>query len=133
MSEIVRCKRCNRILKNKLSIDRGFGETCYRIFKLQETKLEINPEINTEIDFLKMEIKMLKRMIKNIQVNNAVIPIERIKQNRPEQKISGNQNNYGKVMIEMKDVFNKMKNGYKHLKSINPIEMPIEPPIQVLI
>lgn len=127
-----KCKMCGRKLTSKKSIELGFGATCYRIFKLQETN-KPEPEVNIEIAFLKMEIKQLKRMIRNIQVNGATIPIERIKQNRSEQRISGNQNNYGKVMIEMKDVFSKMKNGYKHLKSVNPIEMPIEPPIQVLI
>lgn len=133
MCEIVRCKRCNHVLKSTESIKRGYGRVCYRIVQLQEAnKPEVKLETNQEIAFLKCEIKTLKMMIRNIQVKGAINPIERIKRNRPEQKTDGNESNYGKVMIEMKDVFSKMKNGYKHLKSVNSIEMSIEPPIQVL-
>ena len=134
--EIVRCKRCNHVLTSKKSIELGYGKTCYRIHKLHETnKPEINkPEVNQEIAFLKCEINTLKKMIRNIQVNRSTIPIERIKQNRPEQKMSCNKANFGDVVKEMKEVFEKVKSGYKYLKPAFPNEEIIVPPlVQILV
>ena len=51
-----KCERCGRVLKSKKSIELGFGATCYRIHKLQEAS-KPEPEVNTEIAFLKIEIK----------------------------------------------------------------------------
>lgn len=37
--EIIRCKRCNRVLKNEESIKFGYGKKCYRIMQLQEAQI----------------------------------------------------------------------------------------------
>jgi len=132
MCEIVRCKRCNRILKNKLSIERGFGETCYRIFKLNKTNVpEINPIVNQELILLKFEINKLKKMFKQIQTKGTIGPIERSKQVRPEQKVDGNESNFGSVIQEMKGIFSKIESVYDYLKPVNPIGEPIAPPILI--
>ncbi len=132
MCEIVRCKRCNRILKNKLSIERGFGETCYRIFKLNKTSVpEINPIVNQELILLKFEINKLKKMFRQIQTKGTIDSIERNKQVRPEQKVDGNEANFGSVIQEMKGIFSKIESVFDYLKPVNPIGEPIAPPILV--
>ena len=135
MSEIVRCERCNTILRSAESIKRGMGKTCARIVKLQQAnKPKVEPEVNQEIAFIKMEIKHLKRMFKQIQTNGTVIGIERIKQPNPEQKVNGNEANFGSVIAEMKGIFSNIESVYEYLKPVNPIEEPMIPPmvIQVL-
>ena len=76
-----RCKRCNRVLTNSLSIERGFVPTCYKIIQLNTPKPEISNDFGTELNFLKMEIKTLKNIVRNINLNgnNSHTAIERIK------------------------------------------------------
>ena len=130
--EIVRCKRCNAILKAEKSRKLGYGRTCYRIVQLQETN-KPNPKINNEIAFLKMEIKQLKRMIRNIQVNGKTIEsIESIKKEVitiPDILKQG----FSNVVKEMKTIFTENFNYHDVLKPVNPIDVPVNPPIQVLI
>lgn len=134
MCEIVRCKRCGHTLTSPESIKRGYGKTCARIVKLQEAnKPEVKPEVNQEIAFLKLEIKTLKRMFKQIQLKGSIEPIERIKRSRPEQKLNGNEANFGSVMKEMKEIFSNINNVFEYLKPVNPIEEPIAPPVVVEI
>ena len=128
-----KCKRCGKELRSQESIKRGYGKTCYRIVQLQEVKeSEVKPKINQEIAFLKMEIKMLKRMMKQIKTNGVKVEsIERIKpeESRPER--TENKNNMSGVITEMKEIFNENFNFRDYLKPINPIEIPIIHPIMV--
>ncbi|HDZ18120.1 hypothetical protein LCGC14_1110460 [marine sediment metagenome] len=127
-----KCKRCGKELRSVESVKRGFGATCYRIFKLQEANnSEVKPEINQEIAFLKMEIKMLKRMIRNIHVKGIVEPIERIKQDNQRPERTENTGNMTSVVKEMKKIFTENFNYRDILKSVNPIEEPVIPPIMV--
>ena len=124
------CKRCGRVLKSEQSIKLGYGATCYRIFKLQEAnKPEVNPDMNQEIAFLKMEIKTLKRMIRNIHVKGIAEPIERIKHDNQRPERTENEGNMSSVVKEMKKIFTKDFNYHNILKSVNPIEIPMAPPI----
>ena len=84
-----------------------------KYIRLQEIT-ESKPEpVDQEISFIKMEIKQIKRLIKT---TNTTDPIERIKQNRPEQITSGNRSNFGSVMKEMKSIFSN--ENFKGVKSI---------------
>jgi hypothetical protein len=115
-----------------LSIERGFGETCYRIFKLNKTSVpEINPIVNQELILLKFEINKLKKMFRQIQTKGTIDSIERNKQVRPEQKVDGNEANFGSVIQEMKGIFSKIESVFDYLKPVNPIGEPIAPPILV--
>ncbi len=71
----IRCKRCNRVLKLKISIERGFGDTCYRIMKLNQLKVnKVEPEkldMEEIKSFISLEIeKALKDFKFNRSVNN---------------------------------------------------------------
>lgn len=77
---------------------------------------------------------MLKRMFKQIQINGVTIdPIERIKPNeqRPEQE--ANKGNMASVITEMKEIFSRIENVYEILSPIDPIEVPVAPPIMVKV
>ena len=129
MSEY-RCKRCNRILRNKLSIERGYGAKCYKIIQLNNIE-KSKPGINQEIAFLKCEIATLKRMFKQIKVGVVINPIERIKQEEQRPERTENKGNMASVITEMKEIFSRIENVYDYLKPIDPIEMPVNPPIMV--
>ena len=123
----VRCKRCNAILKAKKSIELGYGRTCYRIHMLEEAN-KPEPEINTEIAFLKMEIKTLKRMIRNIQVNGKTIEsIERIKKDVSEIP-DIIKKGFAGVVKEMKTIFHETFHYTDFLKPIDANQEIIEPP-----
>jgi len=127
-----KCKRCGRILKSPESIKRGYDKTCARIVELQKAN-KSEPEINSEIAFLKCEIKTLKRMFKQIQVNGVRIdPIERLRQNRPEQEVSGNKAKFGNVIAELKKKFLTVENAYDLLSPVDGITTIITPP-EILI
>jgi hypothetical protein len=61
----VYCKRCGKALKAAKSIKLGYGPTCYRKKKLEEDPLMVEEELK----FLKVEIKMLKRIIRELKAN----------------------------------------------------------------
>lgn len=61
----VYCKRCGRALKAAKSVKLGYGPTCYRKKKLEESSLTLEEELK----FLKVEIKMLKRIIRELKTN----------------------------------------------------------------
>lgn len=108
------CKRCGRILRNKVSIARGYGPTCYRLSQQNEMERGniSDIKIKSELDFLKCEIKMLKRLLKqakcnSIHNNNISDPIERIKrdEHRPERNES---------KIAMSNVIGELKSLFKN-------------------
>lgn len=80
----IRCKRCNHILTNKLSISRGMGDTCYRIIQLQKAKQPEQPEqfdmkeikvfITSEIQKALKEFNFNRPVINNNTENNGIIP-----------------------------------------------------------
>jgi len=100
----MKCKRCNRELRSEKSIKLGYGETCYRIVNLKKPVLDIE----TEISFLRMEIKLLKTLIKS---NNIVgyRPIERIKITKQDLGPSREKNKMSDVIKEMKALFSTDK------------------------
>ena len=117
MSEIVKCKRCGRKLTSEESIKRGYGMTCYRIIQLQNQ--ETKPETNQELAFLKCEIKMLKRMFKQIKTSGVIIdPIERIKQDNHRPERDANRGDMANVITEMKEIFNNIENIYDLLTPV---------------
>lgn len=84
--EIVRCKRCGRILKNQKSIQLGYGNTCYRIFQLNKPEQpeqldmkEIKTFITSEIQKALEEFNFNRPMINNNTENNGKIPIKNTK------------------------------------------------------
>ena len=125
--EKVTCKRCGRALTSPESIKRGYGPKCFKITQLQEKsqevkiqnevqKIEISEQKNTpkehmitsEIDFLKCEINMIKRQLKQAQYGTIVHesrPIERIRreEHRPERNV--NMTNFSTVINELKTIF----------------------------
>ena len=62
----MRCQRCNRELKAKKSIERGYGLMCYRLVQM-EKKNNSNEEIMQTVQFLKMEFKFLKRQFTELK------------------------------------------------------------------
>lgn len=104
----ISCKRCGRALRSPESIKRGYGLKCFKIIQLREKFPE--PELKNEIEFLKCEINMIKRHLKQSQ--NTIPgpqsePIERIKreENGPERNID--IINFNTVINELKIVFNQ--------------------------
>lgn len=129
MCEVVRCLRCNRVLTAKESIERGYGLKCYRIVQLNAQRTNND----TDIQFLKCEINMLKRQYKELKAKGFIAgiePIERIgeDQHRPERdpfKIEFNI-----VVKELKIVLQGDNFDYhKILKPIDVREEPEKPPV----
>jgi len=76
----MRCKRCNRILKNPKSIKRQYGDTCYRIIQLQKAEQPEKFDMNEIKNFITSEIQnALKEFNFNrsiINNNTGIIPIK---------------------------------------------------------
>ncbi len=141
MSEI-KCKRCNRILKNPESIKRGYGLKCHRIIQLQKSKEQpeqlnntILEELLNRVRKLELDNNFLKHQIKHkVFVNgsrdselNLDIPKE-IKEVKNEYKIVFNV-----VVKELKVIFTEDFNYHDVLKPINPIEELVSPPIPIIM
>ena len=73
----MKCQRCGRKLTNPKSISLGYGSKCYRIIQLQKPVEEYTTDV---LSFLKMEVKMLKRQIKELKISGVKhdVAIERI-------------------------------------------------------
>ena len=134
-----KCEKCGKWLKNT----RGYN-IHYRMMhgqKITKSKIldlgeipkapEINPIVNQEIILLKFEIQKLKKLIGNIQVTGTMIPIERIKQNRPEQKIGLNEVNFHSVVDELRAKFSdkNFNSVYDLLEPVNGRTSIEAPPI----
>lgn len=137
MSEY-KCKRCNRILKNKLSIEHGYGAKCYRIIQLnkKEPNESIIGELLNRVRKLELDNSFMKHQLKHKTIIDSEIePIERIKpdEQRPEREPFKIQFNV--VIKELKIVFNKDNFDYHDiLEPINVRETIEKPPmIEVLI
>lgn len=127
-----KCKRCGRVLTSRKSIELGYGKVCYRIHLLEEAN-KSEPEVNQEIAFLKMEIKTLKRMIKNIQVRGTTVEsIKRIRKD-VESIPSIIKEGFADVVKEMKSIFKENFYYKDYLKPVNPIEEPVDPPVLIRV
>ncbi|MFW9881365.1 MAG: DUF6011 domain-containing protein [Candidatus Thorarchaeota archaeon] len=106
--EKITCNRCGRPLRSTESIKKGYGPKCFKIIQLQKKSPE--NELKTEIDFLKCEINMIKRQLKNsqsISPGPRSEPIDRIKreENLPER--NKDITNFNMVINELKTIFNQ--------------------------
>lgn len=120
MCEIVRCKRCNRILTAKESIERGYGLRCYTLMLAERIRKN-----ELDISFIKSQLK--HRIIVNAQNIEA---IERIREDlhRPERDTFKVEFNI--VVKELKIVFQDKNFDYHNiLKPINVREEPEKPPV----
>ena len=69
--DIIRCKRCNAILRSEKSRKLGYGNTCYRITKLLETKKHesinnsILEELLTRVRKLELDNNFMKHQLKH--------------------------------------------------------------------
>ena len=104
------CLRCGKKLTNPISKERGFGSTCFRIKQL-EGKNKFNKELLREINFLKCEIKMLKKLYYQIKINGTIYQqdaIERIKREEiakiEDPILSKYRNAFKECISELKEV-----------------------------
>lgn len=134
--DVVRCLRCNRILTNEKSINRGYGRKCYRIINLGENipKKHISPnneELLDRIRKLELDNNFIKHQLKHRTVINKSkdsdlnwdIPKE-VKEIRNEYKITFNI-----VVKELKVIFTEDFDYHNVLSPINVREKPEDPPI----
>lgn len=138
MSEIIRCKRCNRVLTNKESIERGYGKFCYKIISLQEQKISLGndplshivlEELLNRVRKLELDNNFMKHQLKHkVFVNSSNnsdsewdIPKE-VKEVRNQFKIE-----FTVIVKELKVIFNTDNFDYHNV--LKPIEPRSEPEI----
>jgi hypothetical protein len=134
----VYCKRCGRLLKAAKSINLGYGPTCYRKKELNKSSLTFEEELK----FLKVEIKMLKRIIRELTVNitdvnliksniikaNNFIPSQKtpivpiIKEVSPP-RINSGRGDMREVIQELKACFQNCNGDVRSI--LTPIQMDI--------
>ncbi|MHA1291373.1 MAG: DUF6011 domain-containing protein [Promethearchaeota archaeon] len=138
MVKIVRCKRCNRILKSKLSIERGYGKTCYRTVQLQKAEQSEDPnntvikELLDRVRKLELDRSYILHQLKHktIVSNPNMKPIERIKCDEHIPERDKNRINMFIVTKELKTIF--QGDNFDYHQILNPIGPTIEiekPPI----
>ena len=115
------CKRCGRVLKSAKSIKLGYGPTCYRI-----TKFHDNPgNIHEEIKFLKIEIKMLKKSLRELKINEfpsyQTHPIEKIKKQERNPDRDTKKGEMTEVIQELKSRFQNCNGDVRSL--LKPIQI----------
>lgn len=111
------CLRCGKKLTNLLSRERGFGRTCFSIKQLED-KNKVNEEVLGEINFLKCEIKMLKRLYNQIKLNGIKYPkeaaLERIKREETvkieDPLLREYRNAFEECISELKEVLKERAN-----------------------
>ena len=114
------CQRCGRELTNPKSIALRYGPKCYRILQWER------PVVDTkdEIIFLKMEVKMLKRQIKELKISGVKhdVAIERINhESRPLS--SQKQMICGLIHKELKSIFSDPDWKAKLLINVNDLNI----------
>ncbi|MFX0011241.1 MAG: DUF6011 domain-containing protein [Candidatus Hermodarchaeota archaeon] len=120
---VVLCKRCGRPLRSAKSIKLGYGPTCYRLSKTQDNSFNIEQEIT----FLKIELKTLKKLLRELKTVNLSSsqssPIIRINREmkRPEQNQS--KGRMKEVVQELKSCFQECNGDVKRLLNPIPIEI----------
>lgn len=132
--EIVRCKRCNRVLTNEKSIKLGYGRICYLKIKLIQEENKNIPELENILERvrkLELDNNFMKHQLKHKTfVSNSKdamldwdIPKE-VKEVRNEYKIVFNV-----VIKELKVILKPDFDYHNVLKPINVREKPEDPPI----
>ena len=114
------CKRCGRVLKSDRSIKLGYGPTCYKIVKSHDKPINIQDEIK----FLKIEINMLKKIIRELKPNNGIsnqaIPIVKVRNKERNLERDINKGQMKEVIQELKSCFQNCNGDIKNLlKPIN--------------
>jgi hypothetical protein len=120
---VILCKRCGRVLKSAKSIKLGYGPTCYKKINSHDNSINIEEEIK----FLKIEIKMLKNLIRELKANKIISPqispITRIRTQEatPEREVK---------KIQMREVIQELKNCFENcngdIKSLlKPIQIEV--------
>jgi transcription elongation factor Elf1 len=117
------CKRCGRELKSAKSIKLGYGPTCYRIIKFHDNPINIQEEIK----FLKIEINLLKKVIRELKSNKSISyqtsPIIKIRNQENHLERDVNKGNMKEVIHELKSCFQNCNGDVRSL--LKPID--IEP------
>lgn len=126
------CKRCGRVLKSAKSIKLGYGPTCYRITKFHDNPLNIQEEIK----FLKLEINMLKKALRELKSNNfsphQESPILRIRKEERSPEIDAKKNQMIQVIQELKIQFQNCNGDVRSLLKPIQIETNLMKPSQVV-
>ncbi|MFX1406861.1 MAG: DUF6011 domain-containing protein [Promethearchaeota archaeon] len=127
------CKRCGRVLKSPKSIKLGYGPTCYRIIKFHDNPLNIQEEIK----FLKLEINMLKKALRELKSNNFTpnqdSPILRIRKEETGSERDVNKNQMKAVIQELKSQFQNCNGDVRSLLKPIQIESNLMKPSQVAV
>jgi hypothetical protein len=117
---VVLCKRCGRVLKATRSIKLGYGPTCYNKIKNQENHVNLEEEVN----FLKIEIKTLKKLLNELRVNQVisteVSPIKRIRSEVRVQENDDRKCQMREVLLELKSRFQSCDGDIKNM--LTPIQ-----------
>lgn len=135
---VVFCKRCGRKLTSAKSIKLGYGPTCYKKKKLEEHSLIFKEELK----FLKVEIKMLKKIIRELKpkiidtniINSNIIkalnfipsqqiPITRIIKEESQPNRNADKRNMREVIQELKICFQKCNGDIRSM--LSPIQMDL--------
>ncbi|UCD00386.1 MAG: hypothetical protein JSV23_05700 [Promethearchaeota archaeon] len=115
------CKRCGRVLKSSKSIKLGYGPTCYRIVKFHDNSINIQDEIK----FLKIEINMLKKVIRELKSNKSIpyqaSPIIKIRNKERNLERDINKGQMKEVIQELKNCFQNCNGDVKSL--LKPIDV----------
>jgi len=124
------CKRCGRKLTSAKSIKLGYGPTCYRKITLQKSSQVNSNKIEEELKFLKIELKMVKKTLRELRANpiqstgvrfSQSSPIVRIRreESRPERDV--NKGRMTKVIQELKACFQNCNGDVRSL--LKPAQM----------
>ena len=145
--EDVKCKRCGRILRNKESIKRGYGKTCYNIMQLNQEQNKPNEELielKNKWNQLSLKFSILEKkfnqLIEDGLVSQNVESIKRIKPNNSKnmrdlpyllKNLGKYQNNktFTFLVKELKTIFHENFDYHEILNPINIREKPEEPPL----
>ncbi|MFX1378551.1 MAG: DUF6011 domain-containing protein [Promethearchaeota archaeon] len=115
------CKRCGRVLKSAKSIKLGYGPTCYRIVKFHDNPINIEEEIK----FLKIEINMLKKVVRDLKSNKLISyqgsPIIKIRNEESKLERDINKGQMKEVIQELKNCFQNCNGDVKSL--LKPIHI----------
>lgn len=108
-------------MKSARSIKLGYGPTCYRIKTLNENPVNIEEEIK----FLKIEVKMVKKILKELRssefIPNQTSPIIKIKKDESLPERENNRGQMREVIQELKTCFQNCNGDVRNL--LKPIQI----------
>lgn len=114
MSEKYRCKKCGRYITKSDYIEFGYNKKCYDIIHLQKNDV-VPDDFKSDMNFMKMEIKFLKRQINEIK-NCGFSNIEAIERLKKETKKPEQEPNQINMFIIIKELKIKLNNSEPLLK-----------------